>query len=315
MQLLEIASLVDSEYLESAVLQTTLEAHFSNKDLTNPDTIKKILNTKHGYINIVQWLNTLIGIVTFIISIPTIVGPIAVVGLFSSISASLSAYPKKQNDKTIHKLEEKCKILRDKTLDYIEKHPDKKSEKQKTLDGCDSVLKKINEYYTECENEEFMDQVKDAENAIKTLVKFLEKPYELERSEIYDLAYVAKMYKVNEEYIMKRIEKFGTKSKNPCGEMFGDDKDSIKQASNIPEIKNNDPIFYVMVADNWFIAYSSASKSFWSYNFDDPAEKVSIYSYGEDSDIREKALIEADKRLGYYKLSKCPDAVIPKKLV
>ena len=93
MQLLEQIAIGEEPVTEEDFLihSTLMEAHFSKKDLQNPDTVKKILNQNYTFTSVIKYMAFLILGLAAVISIPTLAGPFVIMGWLTKINEALEA--------------------------------------------------------------------------------------------------------------------------------------------------------------------------------------------------------------------------------
>lgn len=321
-QLLEIMSTVGTtpSAVEEAQLIGLTEAYFSKEDLQNPNTLKKILNKKHTFISIGKCMAIIIGIILMIVSIPTLVGPLCIGIVMVNAIETLQAYPKKYEDKTISKLEKACMKYKNRLQKDLEKHPDKKSDIQKNMSEVDKVLDEIKRYRKSCEDEKFMEEIKEAK-AIYADLRGLCKGFGIENWDFFHLAIkLAKMIGITEGDIMKGI---ANNIKNIDAGQYNANEDIKDWAESgnymdkaerlIPELKSNGFVQSIVWGDDTLIVYSPSRKKMILVTGDN-CEETSLFKQAHDVTYgpSKEAFVEADKELGYYRLSKCPEAVKPK---
>lgn len=326
MQLLEMMANGDEPVTEEEhmIHAITLESGFSKKELQNPETIKKILNQKHAFVSIGKWMTCLIGILVTLISIPTVVGIFIFPVLFGSLLATLNDYPRVKNNKQIKKLKEQCEKLKSKMEKNIANDPKNISKYKEIIKNCDKTIDAVDEYFKKIEDKKFMAEVDKALEVYKRLVSWLDSPFSDDDLEIFSLA---QELGIKESAIISRIVKKSDNMMQDMEPFYGnldehykpDEKEHLLKL--IPELRKSNECITLYSSGHTDSAciYSKMTKSIVVGNFQDlkSFKKTTIYNAANQySNIYNKhtkeAIIEADKILGYYKLSKCPDAVIPK---
>ena len=318
MQLLE--QIAHNEISNDVLLEAALmEASFSKKQLQDPKTVEKILNKKHVFTSVIIFVSLLITIIGAIISVGILLFPLGLI--FVCIASSLSAYPKKANEKQLLKLKDQCEKLIAKMEKSIEKDPKNKSKYSEVIDNCRKTIDTIDAYYKDVSNKEKMKDIEYATELYKRLVKYIESPTSDLGPGDLDMFVVADMLGIKESDIGNAIKTNGKFEKFPF-KYYGldnlSDEQIQKYSSILPEIKTNDPLFTVYGHDDYVIVFSKKANGFLEIIASDENNKInqcSLYNTAQDlltDNIDKKALIEADKVLGYYRLSKCPSQVKPK---
>lgn len=269
----------------------------------------------------------LLGILATIISIPTIVGPFVMIMLFGYIYACLDHYPRTKNDKQIRQLGEQAEKLKAKLEETVKKNPKDASKYNEVIHNCDKTIKATQEYFKEIEDKKFMSEVSIAIGKYNDLIHWLDKPYTTDDMQIFLLA---KILGINESVMVSKIIKNSDNLMESLSEFYGDLDKLYKPEEKehllklIPELRNGGKCTVIKASGetDTVIVYSKSTNSIVTGSFEDlkTFKKSSLYKAADDSmqniyyNMSKEALIEADKQLGYYRLSKCPDAVIPKEL-
>ena len=309
---------------EQALLETALlETMFSKKELQDPNTIKKILNQKNTFTDIFKFTAIIIWAIGVAITmLPTLgLSLIPLSGLMVCVMIVLDAYPKKRNNKQLKQLKSQCEKLKNKSIKMVEKDSKNKSQYQEIIKNCDSVIKKIDEYFNVLISNEELEYIEYAKRLYSDLIKWLDKPYRLEYYELIIFT-IAKELGMKENDIGKILKHKGELYKldsKKCYDLYGYEPGETAYKI-IPKLKTGETVCEVALNDDTVILYSVDSGKFIEIFFTDKDENsnikiISLYdiatNYSDDMPDK-KSIIEADKLLGYYKLSKCPQQVKPK---
>ena len=179
-----------------------------------------------------------------------------------------------------------------------------------------------------------LDQKKNdespAERMFSQLKRWMDKPFSIDGGdeELLGIFYLAQQLKIPETKVIETLLKRGDGVKGKMTSALSllpmiydgyiqDKKDLLNKT--IPEFATGDPVYMLYIAIDKreeSIVYSEKAKSFISfYQVPMKAKKTTLYQairkyndmYPDRFDLE-----EADEKLGYYKLSKCPDGVTPK---
>lgn len=315
----------DEALIEQVILQ---EMNFSKEDLKDPKTIEKILKGSGIFKSVELFIIILLAILTIIISAFTLgIGLFPMLLIFTTITEALQSYESRSKDKNLNKLKEKCIKLKNKSEEKLKTTNDPK-EKQKlkeTIDGCNKVLAKIKELEEIDKNMNLNAGIK----AVEDLLKWYKDPDSFRSSNVYfsNLFFAAEVYKIPEKVLINKIKTI--KETISLQDYFDYDQFytdilfkigiSLKdQSKEFIVISSNDEYsllyddkigLFVLLSDNAYKVTSLYSE----VNKGDKYEQVKD-KYGKTRmiNITEKDIIAADKALGYFKLTKCPEQVIQK---
>ena len=339
--------------LSSEDKEVLQEMYFSKKDLQDPETIKKIediLNRKR-YQNVAAIASTIAFLVPIAISIiinPLLVpggilaGIAIVVAIITRLYNWVETAPQKAFEKNYEKYKKQVKELKEKTEKQLAKKENSKfaSKYKEIITNCDKVLKAIDEREKQISDNNYKAEIEDAIYDYKKLIEFLEYPFnfgwegETEMGNIFTTANMLKIsaqqiqnkvkntkFKSNEISLLDGIAKFyGVMDKRYSsiedlikGEELDDDpkvnylKFKNKMNMKVIELCSNDDnidfigqdgLIYQIITDNEIYVIKSI---FYNNKFN-------------GGEFGKKALIEADKELGYYILSEPPKGLEKKKL-
>lgn len=310
------------------------EMNFSKKDLQNPETINKILNKKAVYKNVAVWLDVLLVILGVAVEVVfgIFIGADAVFVGFPTLSiiigyifTATNDLPDKVLEKNYYKYIEQVKSYKAKCLAKLEKESNdkKKQEIKETISNLNKVLKAINDRKKQADNEKNEKKVeayiKDYNNAINILKegKYYDNTWEL------DLNFIGyyKYFGISEQQFLKAISKNSKINKNVMAEWIDDEEEFEKHGDKkftgdyISLYSNDDNELFLLLSD--MNVYEVDTEHY--YDNGDKPKKVSLFKFAEEFSeqplsIKDKSLIEADKRLGYYIFSDCPEQVKKKPL-
>lgn len=320
------------------------EMHFSKKDLQDPKTMEKILKRKEFFDNCIGWMTALgiilIILITIVIGIFTAaIGGIVVFPLlmlaFASTLETLMALPNKWYVKNSEKFEKQVRDLMDKTKKKLENDIKNKDKYQKIITNCQKIIDIIEKRRAEAEKE-YNEKIHQEElNYYEQVVSWLEKPYEFghtgEGGQFSEWLWCAKFLKVSENDIIKVIESH-KHEKNTFYELtisgkYTDYKGRTKEVEDEDDVEgwitlhNHDykkavrdlgnHAWLIQSDDDYGIWYTE-TKKFIESDINTPYTFISLSSFADKSNLPEnieEILIDADKELGYYRLSKCPEQV------
>ena len=182
-----------------------MEAHFSKKDLQNPDTVKKILNQKYTFTSIIKYMAFLILGLAAVISIPTLAGPFVIMGWLTKINEALEAYPKKHKKEQLQKLENQCNKLINQMEEEIEKNPGNASDCRKVISKCQDTIKTIHKRHKTIGNQSVITEIDGAIAIYNLLAKYIDKPRTLSKKEELGIYYLAQLLGIKESEITSII--------------------------------------------------------------------------------------------------------------
>ena len=326
------------------------EMHFSKKDLQDPKTIDKILKRKEFFENCIHFITTLEIILIVLISIvlgvvvPVIGGVIAfpiLMMAFASTLETLMSLPNKWYIKNSEKFEKQVRELLDKTKKKLDKDPKNKDKYNKIISNCQKIIDIIEKKKAEAKKA-YDDAVhQDELNYYKQVPEWLEHPYMFGHTGnggyFSEWLYCAKILKVSEKDIIKTIE--NNKNDKNCfmeltisGE-YTDYKGRKREVINEDEVEGwitlhnhdyekaveelGDHAWLIQSDDDYGIWYTETNK-FIETDAGTPYKFITLSSFAEKGKKNlpeniDDILIDADKELGYYRLSKCPAQVKKKK--
>lgn len=300
------------------------ETHFTRDELQNPNTIRKILESKNYFANIAKYLIALTGIVSVVASIPFIgiptlfMGPLGIGVLFGYIYTAIDAYPIKRKEKQLKQLQDQCLTLSIKMEQACHKNPDKESTYREIIKNCNKVSDAVDTYYKKTKDKQFMDEIDDAMRIYQKLIQWLKKPHVFEETELFGMFYLAELLGIRENTVVSYLAKGGKPTCNLQRDWFSGQDIPSNLMTIVPELEDSSFIYEIYINDDSGLWYSPKAHSFIS-NEDGTfsLKRVSLYSFiKEYKDLypSKEAFIEADKNLGYYQLSKCPKSVHKKPL-
>lgn len=273
-----------------------------------------------------MFIIVLLTILTVIISIFTLfIGTIPMLLLFATITSTLDSYESKQKNKNLNKLKEKCTKLKNKSEEKLKTTDDPKEKQtlKETIDGCNKVLSKIKELEEIDKNMNLNAGIK----AVKELIKWYEDPNSFYYEDLYfsNVFYTAKVYKIPERVLINKIKTI--KHAISLDDTAIGNEDKYKKLLGNIGIKDIEKDYIVIIShEDYYLLYDD-SVGLFVLSYDSVYKVSSLYSEADNSSrtetvkdkfgkdkwikITEKEIIAADKALGYFKLSKCPQQVIP----
>jgi len=304
--------------------QVLTEMGFSKKDLQDPKTIEKILKRTDKYKSIYDSLLPLIALLGSVICICTFcIGFVIFIPLYNKLYEHVKAYPVKKNNKEMERLKKKCLELKKKCEEAINKDPKKSNKYREVITNIDKTLKAIEEYKNKAENEKFMKDVQYYITRIKNAFRLLDgnlDPWEEYKHLNDDISMLMYIYKIPSSKIIECFSKLEEDCaiidfdlENIHGKPIDELELSKEIIKYIPEFKNNsyhNHYIFRLIAQNELESYVFVYKGklYEFYPEDLILTPRNIDDYCESFKI-DKALIEADKILGYYQLSDCPESV------
>ena len=337
------------ELLDEQV-QVINEMHFSKKDLQDPKTIEKILKRKEFFDNCVGFIGFLEVALVILTSIVIGIFTLAIGGILAfpilmfaiaSTFETLLALPDKWYVKQSDKFEKKVRELQEKTKQKMEKDPKNKDKYKKIIDNTQKVIDIIEKRREEAEKR-YEEEIHKEELAYYEQVpEWLQNPWSFGHTgnggKFSEWLYCAKFLKVKDASIIKAIEKsIKTTDAFYKVTVYGEYKD---YKGRTVEVYNEDDIgewitlhdhdydraieelgehIWQIQSDDSYGIWYTETKKFIESDVDMPYEFISLDELAMEGkktlpeDI-DQLLIDADKELGYYRLSKCPDQVKKKK--
>lgn len=317
--------------LDEAVLQ---EMHFSKKDLQDPKTLDKIIKGKERFETAGKYFLTVASICSLLLPIALgivlhsfIAVPIALALLFTGLIKLIllvDELPLRWYKENEHKYKMMVFDFKKKTEAAMEKTDDpKKKEKYKQIiDNCDAVIAEFRKRDAEKLSKEKEAMIEDARKLIEDTVRWYNDPGKYlpyghtGSSSEGELALLLFFLKVPENKIIDHICK-KCKDKSMLGKEFltdfyGVDNDEIEMPEYKPIL--NDHVIEFSSDDEYCTLISiEKKKCYFVCIHDVGTESITKYVKKtgdvDPSGEYKKALIEADKELGYYLFSKCPDGV------
>lgn len=286
------------------------EIHLSKKDLQDPKSVEKCINQAHKFDNILKGIKWVLFVFTLLLIIPSL-GTILVP--MTKIMEMINGYPITRGEKNLSKLRKKAEELMNKTDDP----------KMKT--NCKQVIKAVDGYYKDLENKQFMDDVDYALKTYELLVDYMQDKGAVNTREIdYDyflignLLALAKELKIPENafYNLWKTSKHNyykmteKEQKSICKDL--NEKDLVRLKKAIPEITDGTPYKVIAHNDEWDCVYSKKRNKLIEIDYSKPMsiDDSSPYKIANMNDVPpRKAIIEADKKMGYYLIAKCPESV------
>ena len=313
----------NQEYFEEQLIQ---EMGFSKKDLQDPKTVEKVLKQKQKYESIVNFVSILCIILVIIGSIITIgIGFIPLMLLFTTIYTTIESYPAKKNDKNLVKLKDKCLNLKQKCEYELEKNPDNKDNVKikEMISNIDKCINAVDDYYKRISDENFLKQINSYCIILKNIIRFMEGKGLPNPSDLYFeykdfFTILLKYYNISESNILQKMSKLEPNSypDNIYGSFDELDLDG-DVFKKIPIFK--DKLNYgkkslvVIIAHDEFAVIYYNGKLYETISTDiNYCKEVTISKWIKNSDLPakpDKAFIEADKSLGFYTFSDCPEQV------
>jgi len=328
------------------------EAHWSKKELQDPETFKKLLDKfdkeksiKGKIDNIWLTLSIADGILAGVLTKHISIGIVATIAAFIGkcfITIKTDSVLKNSQGNRIKQLREKAVKLRDKAAQLDD------PESKKIVENCNKLIKEIDKYIANQEKAEYKKKYNEVKKLyIHTIQTVQEGIYWFPNNYYTLYAYkYAEILKLD----VDRIEK-ETKKRPIDNELFGslwelwfgeDDKDKVYaeysqtievMSKYIPEFKDNGNTCNIIDAiDDTVLLYSKKTDLFYygdyyykempackgydvSKNIDKhlyPWIKIAMEDYKFDIDMDLLKAVDAD--LGYYRLTPPPKGVTPKKI-
>lgn len=315
------------------------EMNFSKKELQNPKTLDKILKRKEFFESTTKFFSFLLyalsiaGSITIGVFVSTVASFITfpiLLCIIMYIDTNLSALPSKWYEKNYDKFINKINDLKSKMEAKMEKDPEHKEKYQKIIDGCNKVLNHIEKCSKEAEKIYRQEQLKECIDDYEELISWFEDPYTFghtgENWYFDNFCYMCKYLKITDTQLLNTLKKYyktektyNKKKYNRFLKLDMEDSRDVEGNITIPDNYTLDQVrndlgkyIYIISSDDDCqiaycpeknkIIYSDADTSYKTTSINDEA-KHSLNKYSID------ILIDADKELGYYRLSKCPDNV------
>ena len=344
---------IETYDLSSEDKEVLQEMYFSKKDLQDPETIKKIediLNRKR-YDNIATIGAIIAGILPIAISIiinPALIPAGIIAGLSLIIFILIYTYnwvqnaPQKAFEKNYEKYKKQVKELKEKTEKQLAKKENSKfaSKYKEIIANCDKVLKAIDEREKQISDNNYKAEIENAIYDYKKLIKFLEYPFDFGwegETEMGSIFTTANMLKISAQQIQNKVKntKFKSneislldgiaKSYGVIDKRYSSIEDLIKGEEldddpkvNYLKFKNKMNMKVIELCSNDDnIDFIGQDGLIYQIITDDEIYVIKSIFYNNkfnDGEFGKKALIEADKELGYYILSEPPKGLERKKL-
>jgi hypothetical protein len=281
--------------------------------------------------------NPMGGLATASIIIPTQIGITS--KLLITISDYVKDYPMKKQAKDLEKLDKCCDRLIQKSEKKMTKDSKNKQKYQDIINNAKNVKKTISDYYKKIDDEKFLIAVNYEVEKYKFFVKFLNKEnidysknkkYAIDN--IYAILDYSEIFNINEKVILERFIYYASKTQYDYDEVLEEiiehsgidnGKKFENYAKRDKESKWLDLNVYPLIDDEK-LDYIYYNQKLSLFVFVDDTVEAQGYVYfnksllkglddrysGRDI-INKKAVIEADKILGYYKFSKAPEGITP----
>lgn len=309
---------LNEEYLEEQVILN--EMHFSKNDLQDPKTLDKILKAKDKFESTSKKLMTLFIILGIIASstlafftnfIIGLGGLYFIIAALIWIGTSLSSAPAKSFKKNSEKYVNKVNQLLKKSEEALYKDPKNKEKYQKIIDNCNNVLKEIKKREKEAAELLSKQEFQEVIDKYEALIEWIKKPFVIGHTgDGYDFSLfaIAEVLGIPERALIENLKSKG-KYYNNWKYVFY----NINNKNQDYNIFKDDEYIMISSDDDYVVFYSKRNNCIYYTNISGEYIKTSLYKEGKgDIDCDKKLLIEADKELGYYLLSECPDGVIRK---
>ena len=303
-----------------------LEMQFSKKQLQDPKQIERILKSKNSVKNISTFLMVLSGIITVIAGIATMgVGLLILAPLLFKIYETLLALPEKTEDKNLKKLIDSCENYKNKLEKKLESDPNN-TEIKDIINKLDKNIKLAKSKYTEKIEEKRRQQINEVKKVYRNLEKWLNNPYSVGDGYESDIFSLAQYAGIPESILIEKIKNSNKlRQYSILGDYFGNDENDYnsctkKGCENFKEVKNGKlPTKCIKLDDDYALVFlPSNSKLIYVYSNNEMGVtslykeliKEKLFEY-YNKDI----IIDADKELGYYIFSKCPENIKKKEFV
>lgn len=329
--------------------QVLQEMNFSKKDLQDPATIDKILKRKGVFEDIIKYttwlfaaLNVVAGIVVKIELKKHDMSEAGAIGfgvfavlelILVKIHELVGKLPAKAYEKNMEKYKKQIRDLIEKMKKKIQEDPDNANEYKKIIKNCEAVLAEIDKREKTAKKQELRIKVRYVERCYNTLKRWWDKPHcfdfndgeafynEYSHPGIYCLN-LAKEYGISEKQIIDRALLIDDESdKGYCdpeniyeyvAQWLSDDTDN--EADELKKKFNNSKIHLYYMPDEWPVKFIVVNQKKiydidWLKGKHYPELVQGSVFYDPDYKLDKEALIEFDKLQGFYKFSKCPDAV------
>ena len=326
------------------------EMYFSKKDLQDPKTIKKIedILKRTRYQNVAAIASTIAFLVPIAISIvinPLLIPGGILAGIALVIAIIIRLYnwvetaPQKAFEKNYEKYKKQVKELKEKAEKQLAKKENSKyaSKYKEIITNCDKVLKAIDEREKQISDNNYKAEIEDAIYYYNKLVKFLEYPFDFGFEGEGDMGSTfetAKMLNISAQQIQSKVKntKFKSDELNLLGGIAKFYGVMDKRYNSIEDlIKEEEPdhdVNYLKFKSKMNMKVIELCSN--DDNIDFIGQDGLIYQITTDREIYviksifynnkfngaefgKKALIEADKELGYYILSEPPEGLEKKK--
>jgi hypothetical protein len=327
------------------------EMYFSKKDLQDPKTIKKIedILNRTRYQNVAAIAAMIAFVVPIAISIvinPLLVPGGILAGITLVIAVIIRLYnwvetaPQKAFEKNYEKYKRQVKELKEKAEKQLAKKENSKyaSKYKEIITNCDKVLKAIDEREKQISDNNYKAEIENAIYDYKKLIKFLEYPFDFGwegESEMGNIFTTANMLKISAQQIQNKVKNTKFKSDeinllDGIAKFYGVmDKRYNSIEDLIKEEEPDHEVNYLKFKSKMNMKVIELCSN--DDNIDFIGQDGLIYQITTDREIYviksifynnkfnggefgKKALIEADKELGYYILSEAPEGLEKKKL-
>jgi hypothetical protein len=274
------------------------------------------------------------GGITFVASAIITTGVLA--KILGDLNNCIDDYKRTKEDKNLEKLYKECNKLIEKSKKQMEKDKKNKQKYQDIINNATKVKESIKKHYQDKTKEEYQKILSQYMKEYKAYITFLskEKAVYIGNMEMY---YYSKILRVDEKIILDRFLYYSKKDQISYDKMIDNINDyygfeicnEFKDIKNISKdgywirlvsnvLKDTVHFIYYNPKINLFVAvddenddypYIAIEKSIFKL-----LESIFEIESHEDFDINEckKYLIDVDKELGYYRLSKAPEGVKPK---
>lgn len=307
---------------ESVLLETT---GLSKEDLTDKQKVLSAIEKEKEPMSKLKLALSIIGILIAIVPI-TILLPIIipVMLIVKSISKNIEKSRKKKADEKIIAEYEKQIAKLKKQLEK-ETDPEKRKEIEKLIKKFESEL---TEFKNNRDLKEYEEKIKGSIDYINRMVKYAQNGDMINSAEdLVDYAVFLYYFDLNSSQFNKyitngNINEFKKKYYVDFDKEFGDDSyETGKALNDLIKNKMNGEFAVIKAIDDTLTGYNVDKKLFihgdWDVKYIDfyspeqlKAKAKDLYDRIDDIDN----LIEADKYLGYYRLSKAPEGVEPKEI-
>lgn len=323
--------------LDEAVLQ---EMHFSKKDLQDPKTIEKIIRRKEKFETLAKYINVTLDILGVLLSIGlgvvlhSVIAALVALMLVALgllyITVAIQDMPQRHYDKNVDKYKRLIKEFKEKTQKAIDNTDDpKKKEKMKQIiANCNKVEAEFVRRDKEKVSKELSELIDFCKTLFPTTIEWYKNPgahIPYGHTGTFNKGYefiILKELGVSEskiiEYIFKKCPDKVEIGKDLFNKYFGYEGDDFNDFPSLKQIANDHCIWFS--SDDDFSRIISKEKKKCYYDCADGAAtdsifdliKIANFEYDLASKQFKKALIEADKELGYYLFSKCPEGIMQK---